>query len=197
MRLITLNDMVANRSISEEGAALLRGVGAAGHSFLVYARPRNAGKTTLAQAIVAEAHPDLPLHEYLGSEQEFLSLQASPGAGYLLVGEIGHRGPPGYLAGESVGRLFQLLGRGYALASSLHADSVAEVFDVLERNGVDPGTAAAAVRYLIKVRPLGDPDLPATRRVVEAIHIVNPASAGAPTSSLLYEWSGLKEPTTP
>lgn len=188
--MITLQDMVANRSVSEEGAALLRGIGAAGHSFLVYARPRNAGKSTLAEAIVAEAHPDLPLHEYLGTEQEFMSLQTGPGAGYLLVAEIGHRGRPGYLSGESVGRLFQLLRRGYALASSLHADSVAEVFDVLERNGIDAG-AAAAVRYLIKVRPLGDPDHPATQRVVEAIHIVNPATVGPPTSSLLYEWSGL------
>src|SRR5579875_1003373 len=112
--------MVGNGSVSAEGADVLRRIGAAGRSFLVYALPRNAGKSTLAQAIVAEAPTDVARREFFGSEAEVAELLANPGRGYVLVGEIGHRGRPGYLAGaDQVGRIFQLVAAGYSLASSL------------------------------------------------------------------------------
>jgi hypothetical protein len=188
--VFSLQDLVGNRSISDDGADLLRAVGAAGRSFLVYALPRNAGKSTVAQAIVAEAPSDLPRQEFYGSEGELASLSAEPGRGYLLVGEIGHRGRPGYLAGEEVVRLFRLLADGYSVASSLHADSVDEVFDVLRANGVPPETAAAAVQYVVKVRALGDPDDPSTRRVVEQIHEITTVDEGVPAHVLLYQRDG-------
>lgn len=171
--------------MSQDGAALLRDIAQAGQSFLVFALPQNAGKTTLARAVLAEAPSDVPQEEFFGTEQEARALAANPGRGYLVVGEIGHRGRPGYLAGEEVVRLFELASRGYAVASSLHADSVEEVFEVLERNGIDP-VSAATVRYLIKVRVLGDPRSPATPRVVEAIHEVSLSDGLKPTTRVRY-----------
>ncbi len=183
--MLTLDDMAANGTISDKGAEVLRGIGSTGRSFLVYAGPRNAGKTTLTNAILAAAPPSLPRAEFDGTEAEVESLSAAATRGYLLVGEIGHRGRRGYLGGDEVIRLFQLLGDGYSLASSLHAESVDEVFDVLQRNGIAPATAAAAVDYFVKVRALGDPDDPATQRVVEQIdEITSPDSA---TRSPLYQ----------
>jgi hypothetical protein len=148
--LITLHDMVTTQAVSEEGADVLRKMALTGQSFLVYARPRNAGKTTLANAILAEA---------LGAEAT---------GGYLVVAEIGHSGRPWYLAGKEVVRLF----------------------DVLADNGVD-GAAASYVRYLIKVRPLGDPVELHTPRVVEEIHEVVPREGQAPTTFHLYRSSGI------
>lgn len=182
---ISLQDMVAGHSISEAGAELLRGIGSTGASFLVYALPRNAGKSTLTRAIVAEAPASLPRLEFYGTEEERASLSATGGSGYLQVAEIGHAGRPGYLTGEEVGRLFQLLGHGYSLASSLHADSVDEVFDVLGRNSI-PSEVAASVDYFIKVRALGDPDDPSTQRVVEEVHEITRSTTGEPLSALLY-----------
>lgn len=185
--MIGLRDMVANQSVSQEGADLLRTIGADGHSFLVYALPRNAGKSTMTEAILAETPASVPRQEFFGTEDEVASLSALPTRGYLVVAEIGHRGRPGYLAEEEVGRAFQLLADGYSLASSLHADSVDEVFDVLGRNGIASTAAAAAIRYLVKVRALGDTEDPATPRVVEQIHQI--ASSGS--QQLLYQWDGL------
>ncbi len=130
--MITLDEMVESGSVSAEGAELLRSIGRAGESFLVYALPRNAGKTTLARAILAEVPASVERHDFLGTQEETASLSVqSEGLGYLVVAEIGHRGRPGYLAGDEVVRLFGLVRQGYALASSLHADSVDQVFDVL------------------------------------------------------------------
>ena len=187
---MTLRDLVANHSIAEDGADVLRAVGAAGQSFLVYALPRNAGKSTLTEAIVAEAPENLPRLDFYGTADEVVALASAPAPAYLQVGEIGHRGRRGYLAGDEVVRLFEVLRAGsYSLASSLHADSVDEVFDVLRKNGVASTVAAPVVSHVVKVRALGDPDDAATPRVVEQIHAITPGDDGEPSAELLYQWS--------
>lgn len=189
--MLTLRDLVANHSIADDGAGVLRSIGAAGQSFLVYALPRNAGKSTVTDAIVAEAPESLPRLDFYGTADEAAALSAVPTRAYLQVGEIGHRGRRGYLAAEEVVRLFEVLRAGsYSLASSLHADSVDEVFEVLGKNGVGSSVAAAAVSHVVKVRPLGDPHDPATPRVVEAIHAISPRDDGEPSAALLYQWKG-------
>ncbi len=188
--MFTLDDLVRLDSVTQGGADLLRGIATARASFLVYARPRNAGKSTLTQAILAAASPDIPRRDFLGTEREVEALSAEPRRGYLVVAEIGHRGRPGYLAGEEVARVFRLVAQGWAVASSLHADSVDEVFAVLSQNGVEPA-AAASVRYLAKVRALGDPDAADTKRVVEDVHEIGGIGQGQrPVSTLLYRWPG-------
>jgi hypothetical protein len=182
-----LQEMVARRSVTAEGAEVLRGIAAGRHSYLVYAPPRNAGKSTLVQAILAEAPEGVARRAFLGTEAEVEELAAEPRPGYLVVAEIGHRGVRGYLAGEEVVRAFRLLERGWALASCLHAGSPEEVFAVLARNGVAPA-AAAAVRYLAEVRPLGDPREPATRRVVQRVDEVAGVDGERPVCRPLYRW---------
>ena len=165
-----LDDLVANGTITADGADLLREIGAHGHAFLVHALPRSAGKTTVTNAILAEAPADLARHEFLGTEEEATALAAQTADGYLVVAEMGHRGRPGYLAGEEIVRAFQLAAHGYALASSLHADTVDEVVALYANNGVDATTLASAVRYLVHVRVHGDPFEASTPRTVEVVH---------------------------
>ena len=188
-RAFSLDDLVANGSISAAGAEVLRTVAHSGRSFLVHARPRNAGKSTLTNAILAEAPASLPRPEFFGTEDELAALSAVPAVGYLSVAEIGHRGRPGYLAAEEVVRLFALVAHGYSVASSLHADSVDEVFDVLASNGIGRDQAAT-VPYLVKIRVLGDPDDDSATRVVEAIHETGISATGEVTDALLYQWDG-------
>lgn len=155
----------------------------------MHARPQNAGKSTLTQAMLAAVSSTVPRHEFLGTVREAAELAASTTRGYLLVAEMGHHGRRGYLAGDEIVRAFDLVRDGYALASSLHADSVDEVFDVLRRNGV-PTSVAAAVPYLVKVRVLGNPRDSSAQRVVEAVHEITPSAEGY-DDTVLYEWDGL------
>ena len=185
--MLTLPDLVGNGTVTAEGADVLRGIGAGGHSFLVHSLPRNAGKSTVTEAILAEAPEGTPRHDFLGTEEERDALLAERPTGYLVVAEMGHRGRPGYLAEEEITRAFELTEHGYALASSLHADDVAQVFEVLGANGVHADTLVANVRYLVKVQPLGDPFAPDTRRIVEAVHELTGTDAdGRPTTTQLY-----------
>lgn len=185
--MITLEDMVQLQSITPEGRQVLAAIGAARASFIVYALPRNAGKSTLTEAILQAAPPGTPVETFFGTAREVEELAARP-PGYVLVPEIGHRGRPGYLVGEEVVRAFDLVSRGWSLASSLHADSVEEAFAVLARQGV--GDATGAIRYLAKVQALGDPNQPDTRRVVAAVHEVHGLRGGKPETTLRYRWAG-------
>lgn len=181
--LFSLDEMVRAGSVTEEGAGLLRTIGAEGHSFIVYSLPRSAGKSTLVEAILAEAAGH-PRTEFLGTEEEVGRLSVLPNKGYLVVAEMGHRGRPGYLAQEEVVRAFRLARDGFSLATSLHADTLEGALDVLARNGVT-GSEVAAVRYWVKVQPLGDPQDPTTPRVIEAIDVLAPV-AGLPRATNLY-----------
>ncbi|HEY9263574.1 MAG TPA: hypothetical protein VIQ11_03080 [Mycobacterium sp.] len=186
---MNLDDLIDNQSISPDGADILRAIAETRQSFLVHALPQNAGKSTVAQAILAEVAPGVPRNEFYGTEQEVASLSAASTRGYLVVAEIGHHGRPGYLAGQEVPRIFDLLAGGYSLASSLHADTVDQVFEVLAANGV-PTTVAASVPYLIKVRMLSNESGTHVRRVVDEIHEVSANGSAVPTSTQLYHWDG-------
>jgi type IV secretory pathway ATPase VirB11/archaellum biosynthesis ATPase len=166
---LRLDDLVANGTITAAGADVLRGIGAGAHAFLVYSLPRNAGKSTVTEAILDEAPAHVARHDFLGTEEEAADLGARRPDGYLVVAEMGHRGRPGYLAGEEIHRAFALVAAGYPLASSLHADDVDGLVQVLADHGIDAPTIADGVRFLVKVQPLGDPFAPDTRRVVEHV----------------------------
>jgi hypothetical protein len=187
---LNLRDLVANGSVTSQGAQVLGAIGASGRSFLVHALPRGAGKSTLTDAILAESPATVLRQDFYGSQEEFARLSAAPTRGRLVVAELGHRGRRGYLAGEEIVRLFDLLSDGYTVASSLHADSVDEVFDVLRSNGI-PAALVATVPYLVKIRVLGDPDLPSTPRVVEAVYEITPVGTGGVSRAMLYQWDGV------
>jgi hypothetical protein len=192
--VLRVHDLVAKGSISADGAEVLHSIARSGRSFLVHALPRSAGKSTIVQAILAEAPATIGRTEFYGTEPEVASLSASSTRGYLVVAEMGHRGQPGYLADEEVARVFDLVAAGYSLASSLHADSVHEVYDVLRKNGVR-AEVAATVPYLIKVRMMRNPAGTHVRRVVDEIHEVTSVEGGEPRATLLYRWDGLPDET--
>ena len=168
--MLTLDDLVANGSVSADGAEILQGIGAAGSSFIVYSLPRNAGKSTVTEAILACGPPSMARHDFLGTPDEAAALTEHAADGWLCVAEMGHRGRPGYLAEDEIVRAFEVARHGYALATSLHADTVDGLYEVLAGNGVPASEVAATVRFLVKVQPMGDPFAPDCVRFVEAVH---------------------------
>jgi len=102
-----------------------------GASVLVAAEPPLAGKTTLLTALLALAPRDALGYFTRGIGETFdLPRREGSRPCYLLINEISDHLPI-YTWGPYARRAFELLAQGYSLASTMHADSVAEVIQVL------------------------------------------------------------------
>lgn len=185
---IGLADLVRNRTMSPEIAATLAGVAAERRSFLVFAIPRLAGKTTVLQAMLAHAGGDTPIRTVNGDRAEAARLRSGDGRGYLLVPEISEAPVPTYIWGEPVRRVFALLSRGYALAAALHASSVEEAFDIVCADNGVPDEDAGRIDLAVHLRSIGEWQAP-TRRVVEAVHEIHGVSRGKPRTRALHLWN--------
>lgn len=173
--------------MSAEIAATLAAAAEERLSFLVFAVPRLAGKSTVMHAILDRVPLGTPVRTVTGEPDETLRLRRRDGRGYLLIPEISRAPVPGYLWGAPVRRVFGSLERGYALAAALHAPHVEEAFAIVcAGNGV-PDEHAAQVRLAVYLRSLGDWQAPA-RRVVEAVHEVHGVERGRPRVRALHLW---------
>ena len=165
---IRLADQVANGTMSQEIADLLRDTARAHKSFIVMAVPRLAGKTTTMRAMLAEqSKPVLTLGSD-GDEVDPLIEKAR--GGYLVVPEIS-RGAwsTGYVWGDPVRRAFNGVTQGTALATALHAPDPDEAFAIICRGCGVPDAHAARISLVVYLRSLGPWETP-TRRVVSTVH---------------------------
>lgn len=184
---IGLADLVRNRTMSAEIAATLAGAAAERRSFVVFAVPRLAGKSTVLHAMLAHAGSDTPVRTVSGEAGESARLRAGDGRGYLHIPEISQAPVPGYIWGEPVRAVFGLLARGYALAVSLHAPNVEAAFEIIcGANGV-ADEDAGRIQLAVYLRSIGEWQEP-TRRVVEAVHEIQGVSRGRPRTRALHRW---------
>src|SRR5437762_2762401 len=141
---LSIAELVRNGTMSAEVAGLLWAAVDAQLSFLTVAVPRNAGKSTTSNAVLALRPPEVPLHDVSGDPAQLDFLKQQRLGGYLVVAEFS-RGPmPGYIWGEPVRRVFDTVEAGYSVQSCLHAPSVADAIDQVTRgNGVGDQQAAA------------------------------------------------------
>jgi len=185
---IRLADQVANRTMSQEIADLLRDTARAHKSFIVVAVPRLAGKTTTMRAMLAEQRRPVIT---LGDDGEDIGpLIARARDGYLVVPEItAGRGdaPGGYVWGEPVRQAFAGIARGTALAATLHAPALAEAFAKVCGGCGVPDADAARISVVVYLRSLGAWEQP-TRRVVSTVHEIRGVSGGTPDARLLFRW---------
>lgn len=183
-----LADLVQNGTMSAEIAATLAGVVEERRSFLVFAVPRLAGKSTVMHAMLARADGGTPIRAVNGDAAEAARLRSGDGRGYLVIPEISQYAVmPGYIWGAPVRRVFSSLERGYALAAALHASGVAEAFAVVcDGNGV-PDEHASRIQLAVYIRSLGEWHSPA-RRVVAAVHEIHGVSGGKPRTRALHLW---------
>jgi hypothetical protein len=178
---------VENGTLSPSIAALFEAIGRERRSFVVFAVPRLAGKTTLMSLILECAPGGTPLH-VLNSEAAFRRAEEETPPAYLVIPEVApYAVMPGYLWGEPVRRAFALLQRGLSLATALHAPDVLAAYEVLaEGNGVPDGDLAR-LEFAIEVRSIGPWQAP-QRRVVAAVHQVLGVTSGVPELRLLERW---------
>ncbi|MEX1023346.1 MAG: hypothetical protein WD058_09385 [Dehalococcoidia bacterium] len=186
MSSLTLDDLVRNRTMSAEMAAVLSAAAAERRSFLVVAQPRLAGKTTTMEAMLQHAPPGTPVHVLARSAGPDLGIPEVADGGYLRLAEVAETGFDDYFWGAEVCRVFDALDRGFSLATALHADSLAGAFEVLAANGVS-AAGMAHLQLVAVIRILGDWQAP-DRRALAELHEVEPAAEGGVTSRLLHRW---------
>ena len=191
---IGLADLVRNGTMSAEIAATLAGVVEERRSFLVFAVPRLAGKSTVVQAMLDRAPAEMPVRSVTGDPAEMARLRGGDGAGYLVIPEISHYAVmPGYIWDAPVRRVFAVaVERGYALAAALHAPSVEEAFAAICAGCRVPDDHASKIQLAVYLRSLGDWQAP-TRRVVEAVHEVHGVSGGKPRTRVLHLWDETRD----
>jgi hypothetical protein len=184
---IRLADQVANGTMSQEIADVLRETAQAHKSFVVMAVPRLAGKTTTMHAMLAEqSTPVLSL----GSDGDDVDpLVERAKGGYLIVPEIS-RGAwsAGYVWGDPVRRAFNGITQGTALATALHAPDPDEAFSIICQGCGVPDAHAARISLVVYLRSLGEWEHP-TRRVVSTVHEIRGVKNGKPDAKLLFRWN--------
>lgn len=186
---LTLADLIANRTLGPDMAALLAAAVEERRSLLVVAIPRNAGKTTLMTAVLEERPDGVPLYMLGTRHGESLGIpEPDAPAGYLSMSEIApHPVTDSYLWGPDVQRVFGAAhARSHAIATALHADGIDSAFDVIAQNEV-PTEQASLIDVVVYIRLFGqwqDPE----RRVVETIHEVDHARDGEVVARLTHSW---------
>lgn len=156
-------------------AAMLWLVMERGRSIILAADPPGAGKTTILTALLAFARPDAGVYFTRGWGEQF---RLPPPDGdapiYVMVNEMSDHLPV-YSWGPYVVRAFELITEGYALASTMHADTVEGVIEQLTDEcdvppnlvgycafvvpifvGVHGGRRIRRVREVGVLEPLGD-----------------------------------------
>ena len=175
----TFDHLVANRTLTPEIAQALIAAARAKRSFLVFAQPRLAGKTTLQELLLAHAPAGTPVRTIGVDGDDVADLAREAQGGYLVIPEIAREAArPGYIWGEPVRTAFAA--RGCSLAVVLHADSADEAIAIIRENAV-PDADLERLELLIHLRSLGKWEEP-TRRVVAHIH------EGVATRRLLHRW---------
>lgn len=189
MSEFTLQDLVDNQTMSRSIAETLRTTVREGHSFVVFAIPRLAGKSTTLDAMLQQREKAVPVRTVTGALAEQEKLRQTSEGGYLIIPEISNSRVPEspYLWGEPVRRIFKTLASGYSLAVTLHAAGVNEAFAILSKQDGIPDDEASRIRLAVYIRSIGDWRNPEKRRVSE-VHEVTRVAAGAPEVRLLHQW---------
>jgi hypothetical protein len=183
---IRLADQVANGTMSQDIADLLRDTARAHRSFIVMAVPRLAGKTTTMRAMLVEQDKPVVTLGYDGDDVD--PLLATARGGYLVLPEISRGGwSKGYVWGDPVRRAFNGITQGTALATALHAPDPDEAFAIICRGCGVPDAHAARISLVVYLRSLGEWEDP-TRRVVSTVHEIRGVKDGKPDTKLLFRW---------
>jgi type IV secretory pathway ATPase VirB11/archaellum biosynthesis ATPase len=174
--------------MSPDIAKTLREIARGRRSFITFAVPRLAGKTTVLRAILAERPAGAPVVTLAEDGLETEELVKKSAGGYLVIPEIAKGAAmPGYIWGADARRILKAAKDGVSLAATLHADGPDDAFaQICEGCGV-PDADAAKIRYAVHLRSIGRWEEP-TRRVVQSVHEIEGVRDGKPQLKLLHRW---------
>ncbi len=184
---LTLNDLVANRTMSAEMAATLACAADERRSMLFVAIPRMAGKSTVMRAALRHVPDGTPIHGLGRSQGRQLGIPERADGGYLTMSEIAEGGHfDDYLFGVEVQTVFAALERGFSLATALHAPGLDEAFEVVRGHGV-PDALASRIELVAYIRSIGHWSNP-ERRVLARVWEVDSVADGIVSARLLHRW---------
>jgi hypothetical protein len=184
---VTIADLVHNGTMSAEMAAVLWAAVDDRLSFLTVALPRLAGKSTTSNAALALRQPDVAVTEVAGEMEVMDRLKEERRGGYLVVAEFSRAPMYGYIWGAPVQRVFDTLPFGYALQTSLHADSVDEGIQVVTRGIGISDEQASTFKLVLYIQRFGDPNSGYWRRLSEIFEI-DRVENGRPVGQTLFRW---------
>jgi hypothetical protein len=185
----TLDDLVANRTMSKDIAATLRATAKGRHSYLVVAIPRFAGKTTVMRAMLAHAPKGIPIQTVEDDGTAVPRLLAASKGGYIVVPEIARMMQHGYIWGPPVRRVFEGVGDGVSLATALHAPSMEEAMGQITGDNGVPDKDAQKLELVVYIRSLGASVEHPDRRVIATVHEIESVRGGKPKATLLHRWN--------
>jgi Flp pilus assembly CpaF family ATPase len=185
----TLDDLVANRTMSKDIAATLRATAKGRHSYLVVAIPRFAGKTTVMRAMLAHAPKGTPVQTVEDDGTDVQRLLAASKGGYIVVPEIARMMQHGYIWGAPVRTVFAAVGDGISLATALHAPSMEEAIGLITGDNRVPDKDAEKLELVVYIRSLGADVQHPDRRVIATVHEIESVRAGKPKATLLHRWN--------
>lgn len=165
-------------------------------SVLVAASPPSAGKTTTLTALLDFLPPGNRLLHIRGWLEDFsFRGRTDPHTTYLLCNEIGPDLPE-YLWGPGVAELFGTLADGYAMGSTMHADTIDEALETLLSPPLNVPEAALGRMTLVVLLRLQRANGRFLRRVDSAYFLEPDGASGMPTTVPLAHWdetaSGLR-----
>lgn len=187
---ITIAELIRNKTMSADMAGLLWAAVDQKVSFLTAASYRNAGKTTVAKAILSLRSDNVPLH-YVADSSEVTEklLQVEKHGGYLVVEEFSQADVPGYLWGEKAKHVFKMLKKGYSLQASLHAENAEGAISELTQRMEITDEDASQIKLVIFIEMFGTTLSDAKRRITE-IYEVHRVENGKPLGHTLFKWNG-------
>jgi hypothetical protein len=176
---LTILDVVSSGAVDFKLAGLLWLLMEQRASLLVAAGPIWAGKTTVLHALLDFLPPGIQRVYLRGYSEDFrFSYNCKPDKTYLVSEEISNHQYE-YLWGYQVVKAFELLAKGYALGSTIHARNVREVAYVLHSilNVPLPLLARLGVVVTLQVAPGRSYDDEPVRRV-DTVSIIDLTDKG-------------------
>lgn len=186
---MSITQLLAAGNLDARTAALCWLVLEAHGSILIAAEEPHSGKTTTLTALL-DLLPGSVRRIFLRGWAETFDYvrQADPARTLLLANELSSHLPV-YLWGPKAVEAFRTLSRGYALASTLHADSAEEaVAQLVGELGVDPSDLARVDLLLVMRMYRMDGAYGALARRVVSVDRLLPGIAGGVRPLPLVEW---------
>jgi hypothetical protein len=184
---LSIAALVANGTMDADVAGTLWAAADEQLPFLTVAVPRNAGKTTVASAVLALRKPDVPLNFALGQPAELEKLRREQRGGYLVIGEFSPWPMPSYIWGEAARQVFQTVRHGYSLQTSLHAPGVGPAIGEITREIGVSDEDAGHLRLVVYIEAARTASGETQRRVSEVFE-VDGVSGGVPAGRTLFRW---------
>ena len=146
---MSIVEILAARSMPLRLAALFWVALERGASLVVAADPPSSGKTTTLTALLAFTPPETAAYFTRGIGEGFdLPPRTDSYPTYLLVNEMSDHLPV-YTWGPYAKRAFELVAQGYSLATTMHANTVAEVIAILEEELAIPRPHIANLTLIV------------------------------------------------